>query len=40
MAPHEFFGSAFWIGFTLHLIVAEAWIHATEVRGEAVGIRE
>ena len=40
MAPHEFFGIAFWIEFTLHLIVAEAWIHATEVRVEAVGIRE
>jgi hypothetical protein len=25
---------------TLHLIVAEAWIHATEVRVEAVSIRE
>jgi hypothetical protein len=29
LAPHEFFGIAFWIGFTLHLIAAEAWIHAT-----------
>ena len=40
MAPHELFGIAFWIGFTLHLVVAEAWIHATQVRVEAVGIRE
>ena len=29
LTPHEFFGIAFWIGFTLHLIAAEAWIHAT-----------
>ena len=29
LTPHEFFGTAFWIGFTLSLIVAEAWIHAT-----------
>ena len=27
--PHEFFGTAFWIGFTLHLIAAEAWINYT-----------
>jgi uncharacterized membrane protein len=26
LTPHEFFGTAFWIGFTLHLIVAESWI--------------
>jgi uncharacterized membrane protein len=29
LTPHEFFGTAFWIGFTVQLIVAEAWIHAT-----------
>lgn len=29
LTPREFFGIAFWIGFTLHLIAAEAWIHAT-----------
>jgi len=29
LTPHEFFGIAFWIGFVLHLIAAEAWIHAT-----------
>src|SRR5262249_10449049 len=28
LTPHEFFGTAFWIGFVLHLIAAEAWIHA------------
>ena len=30
LTPHEFFGTAFWIGFTLQLIAAEAWIHYTE----------
>jgi uncharacterized membrane protein len=29
LTPHEFFGIAFWIGFVLHLMAAEAWIHAT-----------
>lgn len=30
LTPHEFFGTAFWIGFVLHLIAAEAWIHHTQ----------
>jgi uncharacterized membrane protein len=29
LTPHEFFGTAFWIGFVLHLIAAEAWIQWT-----------
>jgi uncharacterized membrane protein len=29
LTPYEFFGTAFWIGFVLHLVAAEAWIHAT-----------
>jgi uncharacterized membrane protein len=29
LTPHEFFGIAFWIGFVLHLMAAEVWIHAT-----------
>jgi uncharacterized membrane protein len=29
LTPYEFFGTAFWIGFVLHLIAAEAWIHIT-----------
>jgi uncharacterized membrane protein len=29
LTPREFFGTAFWIGFVLHLIVAEAWIRTT-----------
>src|SRR5438874_7623728 len=27
--PHEFFGTAFWIGFTLQTIAAEIWINYT-----------
>lgn len=27
LTPREFFGTAFWIGFVLQLIAAEAWIH-------------
>jgi hypothetical protein len=26
LSPHEFFGTAFWLGFTLTLLVAEAWV--------------
>jgi uncharacterized membrane protein len=29
LTPREFFGTSFWIGFVLHLIAAQAWIHAT-----------
>jgi len=29
LAPQQFFGTAFWIGFTLHLIIAECWINYT-----------
>lgn len=27
LSPHEFFGAAFWLGFTITLIAAEVWIH-------------
>ena len=27
LSPHEFFGTAFWLGFTLALLAAESWIH-------------
>jgi len=27
--PHEFFGTAFWLGFTIQLLVAEIWINVT-----------
>ena len=29
LSPHEFFGTAFWLGFTLTLLAAEAWLHYT-----------
>ena len=29
LAPYEFFGTAFWIGFVLHLVAAEVWIQST-----------
>jgi uncharacterized membrane protein len=29
MSPREFFGIAFWLGFSSHLIAAEIWIHST-----------
>jgi hypothetical protein len=32
LTPQEFFGTAFWLGFTLHLIAAEVWIHYTRPR--------
>jgi Predicted membrane protein (DUF2306) len=32
LSPHEFFGAAFWLGFTTTLLAAEAWIHHAEPR--------
>jgi uncharacterized membrane protein len=29
LTPHEFFGTAFWLGFTMNLIAAEIWINYT-----------
>src|SRR5258708_1445422 len=29
LPPQVFFGTAFWLGFTLHLILAEVWINYT-----------
>jgi uncharacterized membrane protein len=29
LSPQEFFGIAFWLGFTSHLIIAEVWINYT-----------
>ena len=31
MTPHEFFGIAFWIGFTMTYVVGEWWIRRTKV---------
>jgi uncharacterized membrane protein len=36
LTPRDFFGTAFWLGFTLHLIAAEAWINHT--RGSSIAI--
>jgi len=33
LSPHEFFGIAFWLGFTIHLVAAEVWINYTRRRG-------
>lgn len=32
LSPHEFFGAAFWLGFTITLLAAEAWIRYAEPR--------
>ncbi len=32
LTPHDFFGTAFWLGFTMHLIAAEIWINYTRFR--------
>lgn len=32
LTPHEFFGTAFWLGFVLQLIAAEVWIQWTQAR--------
>jgi uncharacterized membrane protein len=29
LSPHEFFGIAFWLGFTITFLVAEAWVDYT-----------
>jgi hypothetical protein len=35
LTPYEFFGTAFWIGFVIHLIIAETWIYRTrQIREE------
>lgn len=32
LTPQEFFGLAFWLGFTIHLVAAEIWIRYTRPR--------
>ena len=32
LSPHEFFGAAFWLGFTTNLLAAEIWIRYTEAQ--------
>ena len=29
LTPHDFFGTAFWLGFTIQMIAAEVWINYT-----------
>jgi uncharacterized membrane protein len=36
LTPRQFFGAGFWIGFSLHLIVAEVWIRRTRLRTTAL----
>jgi hypothetical protein len=36
LPPSVFFGTAFWIGFTLHLIAAETWINYTRATGPTI----
>jgi uncharacterized membrane protein len=39
LTPHEFFGIAFWIGFVLQLIAAEAWIQTTSARQVTISVQ-
>jgi uncharacterized membrane protein len=39
LTPHEFFGIAFWLGFSIHLIAAEVWINRTRRRLNATPLR-
>jgi len=36
LAPHEFFGTAFWLGFTLTLLGTEGWIHHSRGSSEII----
>ena len=36
LSPHEFFGIAFWLGFTITFLAAEAWVEYTRVRAGEV----
>ncbi len=40
LSPHEFFGIAFWLGFTITFFVGEAWIDYTRHRVLQVGVAE
>lgn len=37
LTPHEFFGIAFWLGFTITFLVAEAWVDYTRWHGAVAG---
>ncbi len=38
LSPQEFFGIAFWLGFSLHLVIAEIWIQHTRPPGRRGGL--
>ena len=40
LSPHEFFGIAFWLGFTITFFAAEVWIDYTRRRVLQVGVAE
>jgi hypothetical protein len=35
MTPHDFFGIAFWLGFSLTYIVGEVWLRYTRISQKA-----
>jgi len=37
LTPHDFFGTAFWLGFTMQAMAAEIWINYTRPRRAAAG---
>jgi uncharacterized membrane protein len=36
LTPHDFFGTAFWLGFTIQLLAAEIWINRTRAHVKAI----
>jgi uncharacterized membrane protein len=40
LTPHDFFGTAFWLGFTIQLMVAEIWINFTRPESAMALTRE
>jgi uncharacterized membrane protein len=40
LTPHDFFGTAFWLGFTIQFMVAEIWINYTRKTAAVVSPQE
>jgi len=40
LTPHEFFGIAFWLGFTITFLAAEAWVQHTREREFSGRVRD
>jgi hypothetical protein len=40
LAPQEFFGTAFWLGFTLTLLGTEGWINHSRASSKAIAISQ